>query len=110
MRKHFCCCNSVLSANDLNYLHGFRLVLQFFYYHKSRFWRPNTLALGFQFPWKPIFRFRAQRSWETISNNFLLFRENSWEPIPYNVFNFSKSYIFFLTGSHKPVMYNAFWE
>ena len=82
MRKHFCCSNSVLSANDLNYLHGFRLVLQFFYYHRSRFWRPNTLALGFQFPWKTIFRFRAQRSWETISDNFLLFRENSWEPIP----------------------------
>ena len=31
-----------------------------------------TQALGFQFPWKTIFQFRAQISWETNSNNFLV--------------------------------------
>ena len=29
-------------------------------------------ALGFQIPWITIFLFRAQRSWETIGNNFLV--------------------------------------
>ena len=29
-------------------------------------------ALGFQFPWTTIFRFCAQRLWETITNNFLV--------------------------------------
>ena len=29
-------------------------------------------ALGFQIPWKTIFRFRAQRSWEPICNYFLV--------------------------------------
>ena len=44
-------------------------------------------ALGFQIPWITIFWFQGQRSWETISNNFFLFRENSWEPtcISFNV-------------------------
>ena len=31
-----------------------------------------TQALGFQFPWKTIFQFCAQLSWETNSNNFLV--------------------------------------
>ena len=31
-----------------------------------------TQVLGFQFPWKTFFQFRAQRSWETISNNNLV--------------------------------------
>ena len=31
-----------------------------------------TQALGFQFPWKTIFQFSAQISWETNSNNFLV--------------------------------------
>ena len=54
-----------------------------------------TQALGFQFPWKTIFQFGAQISWETNSNNFLV----PWKFMgthPLNVFNFSKSYIFFL--------------
>ena len=44
-------------------------------------------ALGFQIPWITIFWFQAQRSWETICNNFFLFCKNSWEPtcISFNV-------------------------
>ena len=74
-------------------------------------WQPQ--ALGFQFPWKTTFRFCAQTSRETISNNILV----PWKFMgthPLNVFNFSKSYIFSfisaLEGSRKLVMYNAFWE
>ena len=29
-------------------------------------------AWRFQIPWTTVFRFRAQRSWETIGNNFLV--------------------------------------
>ena len=47
----------------------------------------------FQIPWKSIFRFCVQRSWETISNNFLVPRK-SMETHLLNVFNFFKSYIF----------------
>ena len=31
-----------------------------------------TQALGFQLPWKTIFQFFAQISWETNSDNFLV--------------------------------------
>ena len=47
----------------------------------------------FQIPWKIIFRFWVQRSWETISDNFLV----PWKSMKthlLNVFNFFKSYIF----------------
>ena len=47
----------------------------------------------FQIPRKSIFRFCVQRSWETISNNFLVPRK-SMETHLLNVFNFFKSYIF----------------
>ena len=54
-------------------------------YTKSIYWTPLVTflqsllalfvmkqALGFQIPWIKIFRFGAQRSWETIGNNFLV--------------------------------------
>ena len=70
--------------------------------HKRRNWQPSRLKktektkpyrLGFQIPWKTIFRFYAQRSWETIWNNFLV----AWKFIVthlLNDFNFLKSYVF----------------
>ena len=36
------------------------------------FCRTPNQALGFQIPWITYFRFRTQKSWETISNSFLV--------------------------------------
>ena len=45
-------------------------------------------ALGFQIPWITVFQFRAQRSWETIGNNFLV----PWKPT-FSSFNVQKHVI-----------------
>ena len=55
----------------------------------------------FQIPRKTIFRFCAQRSWETICNNFLV-PWKSMETHLLNVFNFLSQIFFLGTGSHKP--------
>ena len=56
----------------------------------------QDFLIGGHFPWRAIFQFPAQRSWETISDNFLVpwkFMQTSYL---LNVFNSLKSYTFFL--------------
>ena len=50
---------------------------------KNSLWQ--ALHVGYQIPWKTIFWFYAQRSWERISNNFLVLCK-FMEPI-FNSFN-----------------------
>ena len=58
-------------------------------------------ALGFQFSWKTMLCFHAQRSWETIHNSFLVpwkFMENP----PLKCFHFLEVIYFNISWSWKP--------